>query len=87
MNSYKKFEENWSINAQDRARKRNADEQTDRRTDGRTDGRTDARTQIFFGGYNIIPRTYLSGGVGNDQERRRRNQKKIPAQKTEVGKN
>ena len=32
MNSYTKFEENWSINAQDRARKRNADVRTDRRT-------------------------------------------------------
>ena len=28
-----------------------------------TDGRTDTQTQIFFGGYNIIPRTFLSGGV------------------------
>ena len=63
MNSYTKFEENWSINAQDRARKRNADGRTDGQTDGRTDGRTDTRTQIFFGGYNIIPRTFLSGGV------------------------
>ena len=34
------------------------DRQTDRRTDGRTDGRTDTRMQIFFGGYNIIPRTF-----------------------------
>ena len=67
MNSYTKFEENRSINAQDRARKLNADGRTDGRTDGqtdgRTDGRTDTRTQIFFGGYNIIPRTFLSGGV------------------------
>ena len=31
---------------------------TDGRTDRRTDGRTDTRTQIFFGGYNIIPRTF-----------------------------
>ena len=63
MNSYTKFEENWPINAQDRARKRNADRRTDRRIDGRTDGRTnrrtDTRTQIFFGGYNIIPRTFF----------------------------
>ena len=41
---------------------------TDGRTDGRTDGQTDGRTDghsnaIFFGGYNIIPRTFLSGGV------------------------
>ena len=34
------------------------DGRTDRQTDGRTDGRTDTRTQIFFGGYNIIPRTF-----------------------------
>ena len=32
-------------------------------TDGQTDGRTHTRTQIFFGGYNIIPRTSLSSGV------------------------
>ena len=67
MNSYTKFEENLSITAQDRARKRNADGRTDRRMDGRTDGQTDGRmdtqTQIFFEGYNIIPRTFLSGGV------------------------
>ena len=31
-------------------------------TDGQTDGRTDTRTQ-FFGWFNIIPRTFLSGGV------------------------
>ena len=36
---------------------------TDGRTDRRTDGRTDTQTQNFFGGYNIIPRTFLSGGV------------------------
>ena len=36
---------------------------TDGQTDRQTDGRTDTRTQIFFGGYNIIPRTFLSGGV------------------------
>ena len=39
------------------------DGRTDGQTDGRTDGRTDTQTQIFFGGYNIIPRTFLSGGV------------------------
>ena len=38
-----KFQENWSINAQDRARKRNADG----RTDGRSEGRTDTQMQIF----------------------------------------
>ena len=64
MNSYTKFEENRSINAQDRARKRNADGRTDRRIDGRTDGQTDRRTDghsnaNFFGGYNIIPRTFF----------------------------
>ena len=60
MNSYTKFEENQSITAQDRARKRNADGRTDGQTDGRTDGHSNAK---FFGGYNIIPRTFLSGGV------------------------
>ena len=37
------------------------DGQTHRRTDRRTDGRTLERN--FFGGYNIIPRTFLSDGV------------------------
>ena len=37
-------------------------------TDGRMDGQTDRWTDghsnaIFFLGYNIIPRTFLSGGV------------------------
>ena len=33
-------------------------------TDGQTDGRTDGHSNAnFFGGYNIIPRTFLSGGV------------------------
>ena len=37
---------------------------TDGRTDGQTDGRqtdrqTDTRMQIFCGGYNIIPSTFL----------------------------
>ena len=54
MNSFTKFEENWSMNAQDRAQKRNADGRTDRQTDGqtdrRTDGLTDTRTQFFFEG-------------------------------------
>ena len=37
---------------------------TDGRTDGRTDRRTDGHSNAnFFGGYNIIPRTFLSGGV------------------------
>ena len=36
---------------------------TDGQTDGRTDGRTVTRTQFFCGGYNIIPRTFSSGGV------------------------
>ena len=66
MNSYTKFEENCSINAQDRARKRSADgrpgRRTDRQTDGPLDGRTDTRTH-FFGGYNIIPRTFSSDEV------------------------
>ena len=39
------------------------DGRTDGQTDGQTDGRMDTRTQFFFGGYNIIPRTFLSGGV------------------------
>ena len=38
------------------------DGQTDGRTDRQTGGRMDTQTQIFFGGYNIIPRTFLSGG-------------------------
>ena len=63
MNSYTKFEENRSMTAQDRAQKRNADGRTDRQTDGQTDEWTDTRMQIFFGGYNIIPHTFLSGGV------------------------
>ena len=37
---------------------------TDGRTDGQTDGRTDGHSNAnFFGGYNIIPHTFLSGGV------------------------
>ena len=32
------------------------DGRTDRRTDGRTDGHSNAN---FFGGYNIIPRTFF----------------------------
>ena len=37
---------------------------TDGQTDGRTDRRTDGHSNAnFFGGYNIIPRTFLSGGV------------------------
>ena len=60
MNSYTKFEENRSMNVQDRARKRNADGRTDRQTDGQTDGRTDGHSNAnFFGGYNIIPRTFF----------------------------
>ena len=60
MNSYTKFEENRSMNVQDRARKRNADGQTDRQTDRRTDRRTDGHSNVnFFGGYNIIPRTFF----------------------------
>ena len=39
INSYTKFEENRSKNAQDKERKRSAD--------GRTDGRTDTPTQFF----------------------------------------
>ena len=34
--------------------------ETDGQTDGQTDGHSNAK---FFGGYNIIPRTFLSGGV------------------------
>ena len=38
------------------------DRQTDGQTDGRTtDGRTDGHSK--FGGYNIIPRHFLCGGV------------------------
>ena len=48
MNSYTKFEENRSINAQDRARKRNADGRTDRQTDRRTDGQTDSELHWHF---------------------------------------
>ena len=31
---------------------------TDGQTDRQTDGRTDTQTQNFFGGYNIINRTF-----------------------------
>ena len=65
MNSYTKFEENRSMNVQDRARKRNADGRTDRRTDRRTDGHSNAN---FFGGYNIIPRTFFKWrGIKSEQ--------------------
>ena len=43
MNSYTKFEENWSKNDQDRARKQSADGQTDGQTDELTDGREHGR--------------------------------------------
>ena len=53
INSYTKFEENRSKNAQDREQKRSADGRTDRRTDGRTH-----KHKFLNGEYNIIPRTF-----------------------------
>ena len=52
-NVYAKFEENRLKGTKVRARKRSSDGRTDRWMDGHSK----------FGGYNIIPRHFLCGGV------------------------
>ena len=54
INSYIKFEENWSKNTQDRERKRNGDGQTDRQTDRHS-------TQMFERRLNHNTPHFLSG--------------------------
>ena len=55
INSHSKFEESW-------LKVLPAESENDSLTDGGTDGRTLERN-FLNGGYNIIPRTFESGGV------------------------